>query len=249
MRKAGQSGRAGGIATHWERLGRWALAALIAYGAWSVATVYLTYWPQLTHLPALVARLDAAHHTRPVALNAVSPWFPKALIATEDRTFYTNFGVSVRGIIRSLWVDVTHGAPVEGGSTLTQQLVRDRLLGFAKTFRRKLEEALLALMVTELYSKREILTLYINQVYLGQGAYGVRAASRVYFARPPRALTLPEAALLAGLPQAPSALDPLVHYRAARRREWEVLWSMVNDHMISPVVARRAFEAPLELAR
>jgi membrane peptidoglycan carboxypeptidase len=237
------------MTTRIERLGGWILAVLVVFGALSVGRLYVAYWPRVTHLPEAVAALDRRHGTRPVPLGAVSPWLPKALIATEDRTFYTNLGVSTRGVVRSLWVDLTHGRPLEGGSTITQQLVRDRLLGLQRTFRRKIEEALLAVLVTVLYSKRQILAMYLNQVYFGQGAYGVAAAARVYFREAPARLTLPQAALLAGLPQAPSAYDPLIHRRAARRREWEVLENMVEDGMISRVRALAAFRAPLGLVR
>ena len=241
--------RHGGMATQIERLGKWLLGAAILWGMVSVTEVYVAYWPRVMDLPTAVVALDRAHGSQPVALGHVSPWLPQALIATEDRTFYTNLGISVRGILRALWVDVTTGHLAEGGSTLTQQLVRDRILGLERTFRRKIEEALLALLVTAVYSKREILTMYLNQVYLGQGAYGIWAAARVYFDRSPDRLTLAESALLAGLPQAPSALDPLVHYERARRREWEVLQSMVETGVISRSRARKAFQAPLGLVR
>jgi membrane peptidoglycan carboxypeptidase len=237
------------MGTHVERLGKWLLGAAILWGTVSVTEVYVAYWPRVMHLPAQVVALDRAHGSRPVPLSQMSPWLPKALIATEDRTFYTNLGISVRGILRALWVDVTTGHLAEGGSTLTQQLVRDRLLGLERTFRRKIQEALLAMLVTAVYSKQDILTMYLNQVYLGQGAYGVWAAAHVYFGRDPARLTLAESALLAGLPQAPSALDPLVHYARARRREWEVLQSMVDTGVISRARAMKAFEAPLGLVR
>jgi membrane peptidoglycan carboxypeptidase len=235
--------------TRLQRVGGLITGVLVIWGGVMVTTVYAHYWQRMRHLPAIVARLDASHGTRPVPLSQISPWLPKALIATEDRTFYTNLGISTRGVLRALWTDLVSGRPVEGGSTLTQQLVRDRLLGLEKTFKRKLEEALLSFLATALYSKREILTLYLNQVYLGQGAYGVAAASRIYFGRTPRELSLAQASLLAGLPQAPSAYDPFVHLSAARRRQWEVLESMVQDHMISLSVARATYGAPLGLAR
>ncbi len=239
--------RKGGSATRWQRAGALVLVMLTLTGALSVGRVYATYWTRVHRLPALVHALLAHHGGRMVPLTAVSPWFPRALIATEDRTFYTNLGVSVRGILRSLWVDATTGRLAEGGSTLTQQLVRDRFLSPQRTLRRKLTEALLALLVTFLYSKREILTLYVNEVYLGAGAYGVWRASRVYFGEAPDRLTLAQAALLAGLPQDPTGDDPLTHFSAAKERQWEVLSGMVNMGMISPQRARAAYRAPLGL--
>ena len=237
----------GAKTTRWQRLGAVVLVLMVLSGAGSVGHVYSTYWTRVHRLPVLVTRLVRHHGGRMVSLADVSPWFMRALIATEDRTFYTNLGVSVRGILRALWADAETGRVIQGGSTLTQELVRDRMLTPRRTVRRKLTEALLSILVTMLYSKREILTLYVNQVYLGAGAYGVWAASRRYFGETPRELTLAQAALLAGLPQAPSAYDPLRHLGAARRRQWEVLTGMVNDGMISAQRARSAYGEPLGL--
>lgn len=223
------------------------MIALFLWGAARVTLFYRAYWSALHHLPAIVAASVDQHHGTPVTLSGVSPWLPRALIATEDRSFYTNVGVSFEGVGRSLYVDLASGRFVEGGSTLTQQLVRDELLGFQKTLRRKLSEVLISVAVTALYSKRQILTWYLDEVYLGHGYWGVYRASEGYFGKPPRALTLPEAALLAGLPQAPSFLDPLRHLRAARKREWEVLVSMVDDHMLSMKAAKAAYRSPLGL--
>lgn len=225
----------------------WVVLTLFLWGAGRTAVFYGHHWVAVTHLPAREAAFLARHHAPTVALADVSPWLPQALLATEDRTFYTNLGVSFRGIARSLWVDLATGRFTEGGSTITQQLVRDRLLTPQKTVGRKLREGLLALAVTALYAKRTILTLYLNQVYLGQGYWGVAAAAKGYFGTTAGHLSLSQAALLAGLPQAPAALDPRVHYHAARRREWVVLQNMVHVHLLSPQAARRAFQRPLGL--
>lgn len=234
-----------------KRTGRPLLVLGVLSGAWLALTFWPLfgffegYWPQLTHLSARVQAIDAAHGARFVSLQRVSPWVSRALIATEDRTFYSNLGVSVAGIGRSLLVDLQRGQYAQGGSTLTQQLVRDTLLSPVKTFRRKVSEALLSLLATQVYSKQQILTLYLNEVYLGDGAYGIQAASERYFGIPPSRLNAAEASLLAGLPQAPSAYDPFIHYRRAKIRQWAVLLSMVSDHVISLQVARRIYRAPL----
>lgn len=224
-------------------------AALLVASALRVAVFYRTHWSGVVNLPRAVAATDRRHHSIAVPLAAVSPWFLKSLVATEDRSFYTNLGVSVRGVARSFWVDMTEGRYAEGGSTLTQELVRDEILGPEKTFRRKLSEALLALAVTARYSKAQILDMYVNEVYLGQGYYGVGRAARGYFGVPARSLTIGQAALLAGLPQAPSALDPVAHLSAARRREWVVLQNLVAVRALTAGAARRAFDAPLHLRR
>ncbi len=225
------------------------LAALFSWSAVQVVGFYRQHWPSIVRLPAITAAAMRRHHAQPVVLSAVSPWFLKALIATEDRTFYTNLGVSLQGIVRSFWVDLQEGAYVQGGSTITQQLVRDQLLTTKKTFRRKLSGALLALAVTARYPKPEILDLYVNQVYLGNGYWGVGSAARGYFGTSARRLSPAQAAVLAGLPQAPSALDPLVHLRAARQREWVVLENLVAIRALTPARAHQIFRMPLHLVR
>lgn len=219
-----------------------AAAAFVGQGA-----VAVRYAPDLARLPAL-ARAQAVNHGGTyVPLRDVSPWFAKALIATEDATFYHNWGISFEGIARALVVDIRLHRFAEGGSTLTQELVRDLLLTPRKTLTRKLTGTILSLYTAAFYSKPEVLTMFVNEVYLGDGAYGVQAASERYFGIPARSLTLPEATLLAGLPQAPSYYDPLVHYALAKARQREVLDRMVATGMISRAEAARAYAAPLPL--
>ncbi len=208
---------------------------------------YQSYWLKLRTLPAAVVHYESRHGGRWTPLNRTSGWVPKALVATEDRTFFSNLGISFEGIGRALLVDLHTHRFTQGGSTLTQQLARDTLLSPAKTFRRKVTEALLAVMMTALYSKPEILTLYLNEVYFGSGAYGIQSASRVYFGVPADRLTLPQAAMLAGLPQAPSAENPLANFRRAKARQYQVLESMVHDGIISQSEAERAYRAPLSI--
>ncbi|WP_243239783.1 biosynthetic peptidoglycan transglycosylase [Sulfobacillus harzensis] len=226
-----------------------ALTVLLLVSAVPIAQFYRSYWPRVSHLPRIVEAREASHGGRWTPLSAVSPWVPKALIATEDRSFSTNIGISFEGIGRSLLVDLKTGQFTEGGSTLTQQLVRDTLLSPVKRFQRKISEALLAVLVTVLYSKREILALYLNEVYLGDGAYGIQAASQHYFHVAPQSLTPAQATLLAGLPQNPSGLDPFIHWGAARKRQSQVLESMVADNMMTVGQASHIYRAPLDLAK
>lgn len=210
-----------------------------------VIRFYGAYWNRVQHLTAFVKERLRRHKAPWTPLSKVQPIFIEALIATEDRTFFNNLGVSFEGIVRSLAVDLKTHQFTQGGSTLTQQLVRDTMLSPIKLFRRKLSEALLALLVTEEYSKQQILTLYINRVYFGDGAYGIGMAAQHYFGVSPKRLTLPQASMLAGLLQAPSLLDPRTHFDAAKARQWEVLNSMVSDHVLTPNAARRAYGQPL----
>ena len=132
----------------------------------------------------------------------------KGTVAIEDRRFYQHGGVDYEGIARALLRDIRAGKVVEGGSTITQQLVRNLYIGRERTLKRKVKEACLAIKLSRAWSKNRILGTYLNQVYYGNHAYGIEAASQTYFSRPARKLTLAQAALLAGLPQAPSVFDP-----------------------------------------
>ncbi len=173
----------------------------------------------------------------------------KAIIATEDQSFYTNLGISFEGIARSVTVDLLEGRFVEGGSTITQELARDIFLTPQKSLARKMREVILAFLITRTFSKAKILELYLNEVYFGQGAYGVEAAAKTYFGKEARALSLPQAALLAGLPQAPSSLDPFRDPAAAKRRQEEVLTSMRRVGYLTSREAAQAEQAPLGLVQ
>ncbi len=205
------------------------------------------YATDLMALPLLAQRRNADHQGVWVSLRKVSPWFIKALIATEDQSFYSNWGVSFEGTLRAAWVDLRSGRFAEGGSTITQELVRDLLLTPKKTLQRKFTGTILSFYTAALYSKNAVLTMYVNEIYLGAGAYGIQAASERYFGVPASRLTLAEGAMLAGLPQAPSAYDPLAHLALAKVRQREVLERMVATRMISQARANRAYLAPLPL--
>ena len=155
--------------------------------------------------------------------SAMTPWLPKATVAVEDKRFYQHGGVDYVGIARALWTDLTAGKVVEGGSTITQQLVRNMYTGREQTFDRKIKEACLAIKLATSGRRPKILDEYLNTVYYGNHAYGVEAAAQTYFSKHARDLTLLEAALLAGLPQAPSIYDPLHNPQAALDRRDEVL--------------------------
>ncbi len=187
------------------------------------------------------------HSTVPVTLNQVPHDVVRALIDTEDRTFYTNSGISPRGIARSLLVDLRGGGFVEGASTITQELVRSRYLSDAKSISRKIKEILLSLEVTRTYTKNEILTAYLNEVYFGNGAYGIGAAAHAYFGEKPQQLDLAQASLLAGLPQAPSYYDPYYNLKGAKARQKVVLQNMVTMRDITQKQANAAYAEALHL--
>jgi penicillin-binding protein 1A len=153
----------------------------------------------------------------------ISPWVKHAMVAVEDKRFYEHRGVDLRGMARAVWADVTHRGTVQGGSTITQQLVKNAYLTNQKTIARKLTEAALAWQLEQRWTKDKILTAYLNTVYFGNGAYGVEQASKVYFHHSALTLKPAEAALLAGIPEDPSAWDPVAHPRAAESRRNLVL--------------------------
>jgi penicillin-binding protein 1A len=174
----------------------------------------------------LIGVLPAVENRTAVVPNAISPWMPKATVAIEDRRFYHHGGVDPVGILRALVADVSAGHIVQGGSTITQELVRNLYLSREKTLQRKVVEACLAVKLARAWPKDRILTAYLNDVYYGNHAYGIEAAAETYFSVPASRLTLVQAALLAGLPQAPSYYDPLHNPAAARARRDEVLHAL-----------------------
>jgi penicillin-binding protein 1A len=170
-----------------------------------------------------------------------------AIVAVEDARFYSHWGVDPMGIARAVYQNIRRGRLVEGGSTITQQLAKVLFLTPDKSLERKLKEAVLALELERRYSKDRILEMYLNQIYFGHGAYGVEAAARTYFGRSVTELGVPEAALLAALPRAPTTYSPFEHPAQARRRRAHVLNRMVEMGVLTRAEAARANAADLAL--
>ena len=164
----------------------------------------------------------------------ISPWIKQAIVATEDRRFYEHRGIDLRGMGRALWADVRHKSALQGGSTITQQFVKNELTGTQRSITRKLKEAALAWQLEQHWSKDQILTAYLNTIYFGNGAYGVERAARTYFGHGAAKLTLPEAALLAGIPEDPSLYDPVAHLAAT------ALSGKLPSNIVNGVTALRA---------
>jgi penicillin-binding protein 1A len=183
---------------------------------------------------SLLGSIPAKGRNRQVIpLKEVGPWTVRATVAIEDRRFFDHHGVDAEGIARALWEDIKAGAVVQGGSTITQQLVRNLYISNERTLERKVTEACLAMKLDGAWSKQRILAGYLNNVYYGYQAYGIEAAAQTYFSRRAARLTLTQAALLAGLPQAPSAYDPFRKPAQAIARRDEVLHAMRRDGLIS----------------
>jgi penicillin-binding protein 1A len=176
-----------------------------------------------------------------------APVLRDAVISIEDKSFESHGGVSVFRILGALWHDLRSHGRVQGASTLTMQLARNLFLSPERTASRKLEEAYLSIQIERAFTKQQIFTLYGNQIYLGHGMYGFEAASQFYFSKHARDLTLPEAALLAGLPKGPSSYSPLLNPDKALRRRNLVLSEMESDGVISRAQADQARQMPLGL--
>ncbi len=183
-----------------------------------------------------------------VPLSAVPRMLQRAVVDTEDADFYRNRGISVRGILRAGLRNALEGGYAEGGSTITQQLARNLFLTPQKSLTRKIAEILLAVQIERRLTKDEILERYLNQVYFGEGAYGVETAAGVYFGKRASDLTLTQSAMLAGLIRAPSSYSPYEHPARARTRLAEVLQRMVDVGDLTPAEMRAAAAAPLGLA-
>ncbi len=180
----------------------------------------------------------------PVSLDQIPKDLVIALLTTEDRRFYRHSGVDIKGLLRATFKNLRKGRYAEGASTLTQQLAKTLFLTPRKTLVRKLREAVLALQLERRYTKDELLTLYLNQIYLGSGVYGVSAAARTYFGKEIQNLTLSQCALIAGLPKAPSRYSPLVNPELSRKRRNRVLSQMRATGAIDETQYQRAcFEA------
>ncbi|MBX3569881.1 MAG: penicillin-binding protein [Rhizobiaceae bacterium] len=179
-----------------------------------------------------------------IGLHEMSPYIPEAVIAIEDRRFYAHFGIDPIGLTRAMVQNLIHGRFTQGGSTLTQQLAKNLFLKPDRTLERKVQEVLLALWLEHEHSKDQILEIYLNRVYFGSGAYGVEAASRRYFGKSARDVTLSEAALLAGLLKAPSRLSPARDPNAAEARAQLVLGAMREEGMIDDTDMAGAMSAP-----
>ncbi|TMK99365.1 MAG: penicillin-binding protein, partial [Actinobacteria bacterium] len=187
----------------------------------------------------LIGSLDDGVDRVPVSSDQIAPSLKQAVVAVEDRHFYHEGGVSLSGILRAAGEDLVHRSFRQGGSTITQQYVKLEYTGDQRTLTRKLREAILAEKLAHRYTKDQILTMYLNTVYFGNGAYGAQAAAERYFDVPAWTLSVAQSALLAGLVQAPSLYDPFTDRDAAAARRNQVLQDMAEQGDLSPATAVR----------
>ena len=182
-----------------------------------------------------------------VGYDGFAPVLRQAVLSIEDKKFESHWGINMIRVMEAVWHDLRSHGRAQGASTLTMQLARNLFLSSERTAARKLQEAYLAIQIERAFTKQQIFTLYGNQIYLGHGMYGFEAGAEFYFAKHAKDVTLPEAALLAGLPKGPSAFSPLLNPDKALRRRNLVLSEMESDHLISPSQAEEARNAPLGL--
>src|SRR3954469_12374428 len=196
-----------------------------------------------------LAVLHGNENRLPVKLTQVPKVLQDAVVAAEDRKFFSHSGVDPFGVIRASWADVRHGSPVQGGSSITQQYVKNTYVGRERTLMRKVKEAVIAMKLERKYDKRRILERYLNTIYFGRGAYGVQAAAHAYFDKDVQQLGLPESALLAGLIRGPEEGDPArgpQSAETARQRRSEVLQAMVETNAITSTQKIEAENVPVE---
>lgn len=198
----------------------------------------------------LITTVHAEENRLPVSIDEVPANLQNAFIAVEDNRFYEHHGVDPLGIIRAVFRNIISGnATAQGGSTITQQLARNAFLSQEQTLKRKLLEAFLALKIERQYTKKEILEMYMNQIYFGQGCYGIQTASKVYFGKDVKDLSLAQCALIAGLPNSPNYYSPFHSVEAAKQRQSIVLDQMVKYGYITESEAAAAKEADIHLVQ
>jgi penicillin-binding protein 1A len=266
---AGRPGQPGGLPVEPSRLERFRAGRLWRWGRWPLGAVvfvagcgiiFLAFLFTTVDLPAdppqlastviedrsgaELAVLSADGLRVPVSVAEMSPMVPRALLASEDRAFYEHKGVNPAGIARALWRNL-HSDGTQGGSTITQQLVKNEFLTSERSWSRKLRESVLAVKLERRSDKDEILARYLNTVYFGRGVYGIEPAARIYFDRSAHDLTPAQSAFLIGLLSGPTAAEPTVHPETALRRRNAVLDAMAATGALTPAEAAAAAAEPI----
>jgi penicillin-binding protein 1A len=242
----------GAVAGIWLVIFAAAFLAVFAYGLPDTSKLYqVQRQPSISYLDrsgGLVA-VRGSQFAPPVNLDQLPPYVPAAFVAIEDRRFYHHFGFDPVGMVRVAFVDLRQHRYAQGASTITQQLARNLFLSPDQNVRRKVQELILAVWLETKFSKKEILALYLNRVYFGEGAYGIEAAAQRYFNKPASQLTVGEAALLAGMMKGPSRYSPISDTARAERRATVVLDEMVKTKAITPEQRDMAFAQPVRVSR
>jgi len=197
----------------------------------------------------LITTLHSDQNRLPIDINKVPQNLQNAFIAAEDNRFYEHIGIDPIGIFRAIFANLTNRGIAQGGSTITQQLAKNAFLSQEQTLKRKIQEAMLALEIEHKYSKKEILEMYMNQIYFGQGAYGIQTAAKTYFNKDVNELTLTQCAMLAGLSKSPNYYSPFNNLNEAKKRKNVVLDQMVKYGYVSAAEAEDAKNQDLGLSK
>ena len=202
--------------------------------------------PQITYVDrsGVTLGVRGGRYSPPVDVARLPAYVPAAFVAIEDRRFYSHAGFDPEGMARAIMSDIGQGKAAQGGSTITQQLARNLFLNSARTMERKGQELIYATELEQVYTKRQILGLYLSRIYFGAGAYGVEAASERYFNKPAASLTLMEAAMLAAIPKSPTEYNPAEQHDRSVERARLVLDAMVETGVITPAARARALAHP-----
>lgn len=255
---------AGGYGKKIVRWTLWVLLAVVIAGVGTLTGVYFYLSEELPKIasladyrPSIITTVYSDDNRKiaefykerriVVALSDIPAMMKDAFIAAEDSRFYKHGGIDFLSIVRAFFKNIEAGTIVQGGSTITQQVTKSFLLTPEKSYSRKIREAILAYRIDKSFSKDDVLFLYLNQIYLGHGAYGVEAASENYFGRSATELNLAECAILAGLPQAPSRYSPFRYPERAKQRQIYVLNRMVAEGYITNIQATEAINTPLDI--
>ncbi len=220
------------------------LAAIVAVLTPSAVTLWVST-PSGSDIQQRVREVTNGYGVVLLTEDQIPPVLAQAVVATEDERFYSHHGIDTIGLGRAFLYDVTHFCPCEGGSTITEQLVKDVYLNGNDEGYSKLVDTVVALKVERVISKKQIMADYLSEITTGYGRYGVSAAACAYFHAPLGSLTLGQYALLAGVTQAPSLYDPTVNTRLAGLRRSAVLTAMVSEKFITPAQAASAAEEPV----
>lgn len=196
-----------------------------------------------------LANIHADENRVPVSIKQIPKELQNAFVAVEDNRFYEHMGIDPKGIMRAVVSNITSNEVAEGGSTITQQLAKNAYLTQERTLKRKIQEVFLAVQLEQQYTKQEILELYLNQIYFGQGAYGVQAAAKTYFGKDVSELDANECAVLAGIPKSPNYYSPFNSVEAAQERKATVLDQMVKYGYMNPSEANTLKKEPLKLVK
>lgn len=216
---------------------------------WFGIKYYFTYVNRISdQVRSVVINQVQVHHTRYLTYNDIPEMYRNAVIVTEDRSFFTNQGIDLRGILRAILVDLSSKQPLQGGSTITQQLIHNTVLSnMSKTLTWKLLESIYAIGIYDTLSKQETFELYANVIYFGHGANGLYQAAETYFGKSPSELRAGELTMLAGLPNAPSDYDPYLNMKLARERQHIVIECMVDSGVITESQAKQIISETIGL--